>query len=457
MSVSCRLSVQVQGSRVKGGETSSEARPGLLRRVGCRAMDKTKSKGRQLATIRQHALAVLVIVYAIVFCSTFKANQSLRPTTLHGPARELRKQRHGSRVRGTTELASIPNADGKYQWTSGEEVTQILKKKLPFPDALDRLRFLPGGLNMTHAQTLHRCWADPNVYRLHFPLGDRLITAISHDYHLIYMLIPKCSSSTGRSLIKHLFNATQESMSPVGRDLSTRFRNYSVITSIRDPLSRFYSQYDEVFLRYGPWMKKKKGRAWDYVRTFDHPFPYLYDNMTDWPDYQEAFCPAHLIDRSVVNFPKEWCSRQPTRENGTLSERFERFVHDYDGLRPWDLHQHLQVTRLSNRDTGKPRRVSTIYKSEDTLSFWTRKARKLGGGALPDETRKVNARSAPRRFNSSLVSLETKRRICRLSAIDYCCLNLELPPECEGSVTCSLDKNDRGVPRIQPWFHPNEA
>lgn len=85
-------------------------------------------------------------------------------------------------------------------------------------------------------------------------------------------------------------------------------------------------------------MKKKKGRAWDYVRTFDHPFPYLYDNMTDWPDYQgmstfqsirlwisitttvffvkEAFCPAHLIDRSVVNFPKEWCSRQPTRENG---------------------------------------------------------------------------------------------------------------------------------------------
>lgn len=120
-------------------------------------------------------------------------------------------------------------------------------------------------------------------------------------------------------------------------------------------------------------------------------------------------------------------------------------------------HQHLQVARLSNRDTGKPRRVSTIYKSEDTLSFWTRKARRIGGDALPKEIHKVNARSAPRRFNPSLVSLETKRRICRLSAIDYCCLNLELPPECEESVTCSLDKNDRGVPRIQPWFHPGEA
>lgn len=33
-------------------------------------------------------------------------------------------------------------------------------------------------------------------------------------------------------------------------------------------------------------------------------------------DIKEAFCPSHLIDRSVVNFPREWCSRQPTRENG---------------------------------------------------------------------------------------------------------------------------------------------
>ena len=33
-------------------------------------------------------------------------------------------------------------------------------------------------------------------------------------------------------------------------------------------------------------MKKKEGRAWDYIHTFEHPFPYLYDNMTDWPDYQ---------------------------------------------------------------------------------------------------------------------------------------------------------------------------
>ena len=104
-------------------------------------------KGR-LATIRRYALAVLVIVYVIVFCSTLKVHkQSLRPTTLHGPARELRKQQH-----------TAPNADGKYQWMSGEEVTIILKKKLPFPDDSERLRFLPGSLNMTHAQALHRCW-----------------------------------------------------------------------------------------------------------------------------------------------------------------------------------------------------------------------------------------------------------------------------------------------------------
>ena len=128
-------------------------------------MDETKSKGRQLAMIRRFALTVLVIVYAIVFCSTLKVhNQSSRPTTPHGPARGLHKQRNGARGRGTTELTSTPNADdGKYAWTSGEEVTQILKKKLPFPNEFERLRFRPGGLNMTHAQALHRCWA--GVYR----------------------------------------------------------------------------------------------------------------------------------------------------------------------------------------------------------------------------------------------------------------------------------------------------
>lgn len=79
---------------------------------------------------------------------------------------------------------------------------------------------------------------------------------------------------------------------------------------------------------------------------------------------------------------------------------------------------------------------------------------------MPEEGQ-FQARSIPRRFDSSFVSLETKRRICKLAAIDYCCLNLQLPPECEDekevNVYCALDRNARGDQmRIQPWYFPHQ-
>lgn len=68
------------------------------------------------------------------------------------------------------------------------------------------------------------------------------------------------------------------------------------------------------------------------------------------------------------------------------------------------------------------------------------------------------ARSVPRRFNPKLVSIETKRRICQLAAIDYCCLNMMLPAECKNvDISCALDKDENGDYRIQPWTHPNEV
>ncbi|EJK43923.1 hypothetical protein THAOC_37582, partial [Thalassiosira oceanica] len=233
-------------ARVKGGETSSETWPGLLR-------------------VLQHIQSQSVFEADDIARTGKRAAQTAARFTREG------HDRAGINTKRRWQISMDERGRG-YPDTEEEAALS---------GCIGSVAFSAWGLEYDA-----RADAASLLGRLHFPLGDRLITAISHDYHLIYMLIPKCSSSTGRSLIKHLFNATQESMSPVGRDLSTRFRNYSVITSIRDPLSRFYSQYDEVFLRYGPWMKKKKGRAWDYVRTFDHPFPYLYDNMTDWPDYQ---------------------------------------------------------------------------------------------------------------------------------------------------------------------------
>ena len=117
----------------------------------------------------------------------------------------------------------------------------------------------------------------------------------------------------------------------------------------------------------------------------------------------------------------------------------------------------LQVPMLSNHKTGLPARVDEVFSTEKSAKNWEQIVAKYGQ-KLP-QSDSLNARSIPRRFNTKLVSIETKQRICQISAIDYCCLNMKLPLECRDNkldILCTLDKEERGDYRIQPWKHPNE-
>ena len=76
-------------------------------------------------------------------------------------------------------------------------------------------------------------------------------------------------------------------------------------------------------------------------------------------------------------------------------------------------------------------------------------------------------RKTSRRFNLAMVSNATKRKICRILALDYCCLNIELPEVCKADETdgvyCMVEKKtmhredprtkEDGVQRliIAPW------
>ena len=134
--------------------------------------------------------------------------------------------------------------------------------------------------------------------------------------------------------MENVLDADDEPFSARGRELMAGgdYADYTVLTFVRDPLSRFYSSYDEVFLRYGPWFAEKKNvRRYAHLQDFDHPFPYLYENMTTWLDFQHTFCPPSL------GMTRKECLEGKTHENGTLAGRFERFVWDYDGLNPFDL------------------------------------------------------------------------------------------------------------------------
>ncbi len=201
------------------------------------------------------------------------------------------------------------------------------------------LEFLPGTLPyLNHAQTLQHCYADPIIYNKHFQGGrgdgSNVRVSYSEKYQLAYVMLPKCASSTARHVLNNEFQATERRMSLQQNngeveEGEAKQRKLEVITFVRDPLSRFYSQYDEAYVRTAPWQQQQQQR--DGNNSFSHPYPYLYENIYSYQEYEDVFCPIETRN------DRKDCVFRESKENGTLASRFERFVKEYDGLDPFDV------------------------------------------------------------------------------------------------------------------------
>jgi hypothetical protein len=296
------------------------------------------NKARKISQ-RQTLLVFSAIIYSGVLISNFYVHKHLLSGHLNtgeGLVADFFGNGHPQKHRAT-ENYELPNPSYPLgELYDGDTITSILiqqsrtPKDAPSPT---HLRFKPGTLNLTSQQTLTYCHVDTQIYKQHFPQSSRQVTSISDTHMLIYLMLPKSASSTARWMMDNVLNASDHPLSGLGDELDPGgdYENYTTITFVRDPLSRFYSSYDEVFLRFGPWMKKRKGEFFKKYNEFIHPYPYLYANMTEWEDYQEAFCPKWL------GVGRKKCQEGETHENGTLARRFERFVWDYNGISPFDL------------------------------------------------------------------------------------------------------------------------
>jgi hypothetical protein len=109
---------------------------------------------------------------------------------------------------------------------------------------------------------------------------------------------------------------------------------------------------------------------------------------------------------------------------------------------PFDVHLNLQTTSLVFGITGDPLPISVLYNATEAERGWQELASQRGV-EIPDGEM-THGRKITRRINIDLVSDETKRKICRLLSLDYCCLNIELPEVCRGmnggvdSVYCAM-------------------
>ena len=337
--------------------------------------------------------------------------------------------------------------------------TQSLSSLLSTP-----LIFPPGSLPLTQLSTLQHCHVDPQIYSHHLSGGPGRLS-YSKKYNLSYILLPKSGSSTGRYMMKTEFDAIE----PWGnKAVKEAMDAENIIAFVREPLSRFYSQYDEAYVRTAPWQNGQNPYYVDPVtkqQSKVHPFPFLYENFESYHDYEDVFCPPST--RRNPNSRRE-CIFRPTKEDGTLAKRLDRFVQEYDGRNPYDVHLILQVPKLlSKNGDGTSLKITELYNTTNAEQDWQLIAKKyIGQHATFTKTNDaknsggvIEGRSYPRRFDKSLVSKETERRICLLALLDYCCLNFPLPSSCEedaNELTCTMDyDDDLGEVRVQPRVFPD--
>jgi hypothetical protein len=331
------------------------------------------------------------------------------------------------------------------------------------------LKFTPGSLPLTQLSTLQHCHVHPEIYKHHLKGGPGQLS-YSKKYNLSYILIPKSGSSTGRYMMKTEFDAVE----PRGhKAIKEAMKADNIIAFVREPLSRFYSQYDEAYVRTAPWHNSQNPYYIDSNNPQQqtrkvHPFPFLYENFQSYHDYEDVFCPPST--RKNPNNRRE-CLYRPTQEDGTLAKRLDRFVQEYDGRTPYDVHLILQVPKLLSKNSdGTSIKVTELYNTTNSEHDWQLIAKKhIGQHAQFTKTEDakqsggvIEGRSFPRRFDKSLVEKETERRICLLALLDYCCLNFPLPSSCVGEgeevLSCTMDYDDEsGQVRVQPSVFPDVA
>ena len=377
---------------------------------------------------------------------------------------DVQKQQPNAVINSSTNnTTSLSDEEVLLQWlrkhsgnsepSASSSISQLLSSPIHFPS---------GSLPISQLSTLQQCYTDTTIYKEHFKEKQSRRIPYSEKHKLAYILLPKSGSSTGRFMMQHEFDSTEKRVT-----IDSALEN--VIAFVREPLSRFYSQYDEAFVRTSPW-NKMQNPFYD-TNQDKHPFPYLFDGMTKYHDYEDAFCPPEKRKT------RKDCIYAQSQENGTLASRLDRFVQDYDGRSPFDVHLALQVPMLSNIVDGRSLFITELHNTTNSERDWNNIAKKyIGEEAILENAAKnkkkgvsasggvIQGRSYPRRFNKTMVGIETEKRICQLTLLDYCCLNFPLPAVCnDGDVdsealTCMMDYdavNDKI--RIQPSVFPDKA
>lgn len=265
--------------------------------------------------------------------------------------------------------------------------------------------FVPGSLPISRLEALKKCYVDPTKYQNHF--RSRITCVVSEKYNLTYLMVAKAGSSTSRVVMKESFEGeetkcTNQQLANIGTDQDDTISHF---TFVREPSSRFLSSYQE---------------------AIKHNF--YYNHTTHVPDrYHKAFLgPIEQFQYSELFGTDE----------GRIAfmAAIEDFMQVYNGDMPFDGHLRLQVPRLFHQKSKQTFRLDAVYDIKTMEQNFQELADKVRTEMPPKVVHAYDR--GDRRIAITSLSLEARRKICQLTAIDYCCLNYELPPECADLVQC---------------------
>lgn len=396
---------------------------------------------------------IILAVLTTVACLVSIANMMIGHKLHYADFAKTQTQRRRGRV--TERLSQKQDLQGPMMKAY---LTSILSGKQPYPKK-KLFKFAPGSLLMSSADVFQHCYINMTTYGNHVPDGKSLLAAVSDEYNLIYRNIPKSSSSTGRHVVQDFMEGEDRRLKHDDLIELVHEEGYDLISFVREPLNRFYSSYDEAFFRIGPWMgdgeivaDKPRVKKWYHENKWKaDKYPYLFEGMKTIGDFRKFYCPPEVLR----NGRGQKCNEVSSIDDGTLTHRFEKFVRDYDGLDPFDIHLHLQVSNLVFGGTGEPLPLTRLYNASDAEREWQGIAH--AKGVKIDDGDITHGRKITRRFNVDLVSNETKRKICKILALDYCCLNIKLPDICvsdgnddPNGIYCKMKETD-GKVTIEDW------
>mmetsp|Transcript_709 Transcript_709/g.1086 ORF Transcript_709/g.1086 Transcript_709/m.1086 type:complete len:428 (+) Transcript_709:181-1464(+) len=282
-------------------------------------------------------------------------------------------------------------------WISEEKYNKAHKLK----------SFLPGSLPWSITETFSKCYVNEKLYNQQLRTAHSVCT-YSEKEDFLFIFVPKCASTTLKRVMETEFSVKFSQPKVCLKYIAKTGDEVTMVAGVRDPFARFLSAFQEFMLR----------------RVIHHDFHT--EALIHIPEENREFA-AQFVNLSSLDYSN--FIKRP-KGKALLMDSYEKFVRGYKDFNAYDLHVHLQVPYLTER--SEKHQFDYIFDVTNMTDELNYVMRRLG---RKQPIQKILSKRVALSAKSSTINVSraTAEKVCRINALDFCCLNMKLPEECIGT------------------------